>query len=165
MKKSITFFLNSNGKEVTKVREKASNFLKLHGLSDKTLQEQIIIIKELLKTCRKYSGFNSPQGKMTVQIHINRNKIIVEVSNPINDVKNKQLQELDKIIQFIRGYQDPFEAFLKLKAASSNGSDGLVLAKLAYEGKTTIDFFVSEDNIMNMSAVRMINCQAGNQNL
>ncbi len=165
MKKYISFFLDSNGREVKKVREKTSNFLKLHGLSDKIVRGQIMIIKELLKTCRKYSGFNSPQVKMKVQIHINSNKITVEVSNQINDNQNKQIQELDKTIQFIRGYQDPFEAFLKLKATSNNGSDGLVLAKLSYEGKATLDFFVSEDNVMSMSAVRMIDCQPGNENL
>ena len=164
MSKSITFFLDLNGKDVKKLSEKTSNFLKSHGFSDKTTQEQIMITKELIKACGKYSNPNSSQGKMTVQIHINRNKITVEVSNPINDVQHKTLQVLDKTIQFIRGYQDPFEAFLKLKAASGNGSDGLMLAKLAYEGKTTLDFFVSEDNVMNMSAVRRINCQARNKN-
>jgi hypothetical protein len=35
------------------------------------------------------------------------------------------------------------------------------LAKLAYEGRTIVDFFVSEQNVMNMSAVRTINCLAG----
>lgn len=164
MKKTITFFLDSNGTAVQKVREKTSEFFKLHGLSDKAVHEQVMIIRELLKACGQYSGFNSPQGKRKIQIHINRNKITVEVSNPINDNQNKQLQELDKTIQFIRGYQDPFEAFLKLKAASMNGADGLLLAKLACEGKTTLDFYVSEDNIMNLTAVRIINSQAGNKN-
>jgi hypothetical protein len=165
MKKSITFFLDSNGSAIQKVREKISKFFKLHGLSSKTVHEQVMIIKELLKACTQYSGFNSQQDKRKIQIHINRNKITVEVSNQINDNQNKQIQELDKTIQFIRGYQDPFEAFLKLKATSNNGSDGLVLAKLSYEGKATLDFFVSEDNVMSMSAVRMIDCQPGNENL
>jgi hypothetical protein len=164
MKKSIAFFLDSNGSAIQKVREKISKFFRLHGLSSKTVREQVMITKELLKACAQYSGDNSRQDKKKIQIHINTNKITVEVSNPINDNQHKQLQELDKTIQFIRGYQDPFEAFLKLKAASMNGANGLLLAKLAYEGKTTLDFYVSEDNIMNISAVRMINSPAGNQN-
>jgi hypothetical protein len=165
MKKFITFFLISNGNENEQIRAKTSNFLKSHGLPDKIVQEQIMIVKELLNICGQYAGFESPQGKITVQIHISRDKITVEVSHPINGIQNKQLEELDKTIQFIRGYQDPYEAFLKLKVASDNGSNRLALAKLAYEGKTTLDFFVSEDNIMNMSAVRAINCGTGNLDL
>jgi hypothetical protein len=144
MNKSITFFLISNGNEIEKVRVKTSKFLKSYGLSDNIVREQIMIVKEF---------------------HISRDKITVEVSHPINGTQNEQLEELDKTIQFIRGYQDPFEALLKLKVASGNGSNRLALANLAYEGKTTLDFFVSEDNLMNMSAVRTINCRAGNVDL
>ena len=157
MKKSIIFFLNSNSNEIGIVSEKTSCFLKSHGFPDKAVHEQIMIVEELLKTCMQYSGFRSSQEKMRVQIHISRGKITFEVSSPINGIQKKQLEELDKTIQFIHGYQDPFEAFLKLKEASGNGSNGLALAKLAHEGKTTLDFFVSEDNIINMSAIRTIN--------
>jgi hypothetical protein len=165
MNKSITFFLISNGNEIEKVRVKTSKFLKSYGLSDNIVREQIMIVKELLNICVQYFGLKSPQRKITVQIHISRDKITVEVSHPINGTQNEQLEELDKTIQFIRGYQDPFEALLKLKVASGNGSNRLALANLAYEGKTTLDFFVSEDNLMNMSAVRTINCRAGNVDL
>jgi hypothetical protein len=157
MKKSITFLLDSNGNEVKKVREKTSEFLKLHGVADEAIKKQMMIVKELVKTCVQYSGFKSPQQKMTVQLHIHKDKITAEVSNSINGIQKKKLEKLDKTIQFIRGYQDPFEAYLKLKAISGNGSNELALAKLACEGKTIIDFFVSEDNIMNMSAVGTIN--------
>ena len=157
MKKSIAFTLDSNGNEIEKYRGKISEFLKLHGVSDEVIEKQIMIVKELLKSCVRYSGFKVKQQKMTVQIHIRKNKITVEVSNPINGIQNKKLERLDKTIQFIRGYQDPFEAYLKLKAISGNRSNELALAKLAYEGKTVLDFFVGEDNIMNMSAIGTIN--------
>ena len=155
MKKSIIFFLNSNETEI--ISEKTSYFLKSHGFTEKAVHEQIMIVKELLKICMQYSGFKSSQEKMRVQIHISSDKITFEVSSPINGIEKKQLEELDKTIQFIHGYQDPFEAFLKFKEASGNGSKGLALAKLAHEGKATLDFYVSEDNIINMSAIRMIN--------
>lgn len=139
------------------VSGKTSSFLKSHGFSDKAIHEQIMIVEGLLKICMQYSGFKSSQEKMRVQIHISRDKITFEVSSPINGIQKKQLEELDKIIQFIHGYQDPFEAVLKFKEASGIGSKGLALAKLAYEGKATLDFFVSEENIINMSAIRTIN--------
>ena len=164
MKKSIIFFLDSNNYEIEMARGKTSYFLKSHGFPDKAVHEQIMILEELLKICMQYSGFKSSQENMRVQIHINRDKITFEVSSPINGIEKKQLEELDKTIQFIHGYQDPFEAFLKLKEASgngykglANGSKGLAMAKLAHEGKATLDFYVSEDNIINMSAIRRIN--------
>lgn len=139
------------------VSGKTSCFLKSHGFPDKAIHEQIMIVEGLLKICMQYSGFKSSQEKMRVQIHISRDKITFEVSSPINGIQKKQLEELDKTIQFIHGYQDPLEAVLKFKEASGNGSNGLALAKLAYEGKATLDFFVSEENIINMSAIRTIN--------
>ena len=131
MKKSITFFLNSNGNENEQVRAKTSNFLKSHSLSDKIVQEQIMIVKELLNICGQYTGIKSPQGKITVQIHISRDKITVEVSHPINGIQNKQLEKLDKTIQFIRGYQDPYEAFLKLKTLIKKSSFKYWIKKIA----------------------------------
>ena len=157
MNKSILFSLNSNNDEIEIVSEKTSYFLKSHGFSDEEVQEQIIILEELLKTCMQYSGCRSSHEKMRIQIYVSSDKITFEVSSPISGIQKKQLEELDKIIQFIHGYQDPFEAFLKLKGTSGNGSKGLALAKLAYESKATLDFFVSEDNIINMSAIRTIN--------
>ena len=160
MKESITFNLKPNGHEIEKIRGKSCNFLKSHGLPDSTVQEHTFILKELVKTCIKYTNSKTSEKIMTVQIHINENKIIVEVSNPIDEIDNNLLEELDKTIQFIRGYQDPFEALIKMKEVSKNshfkGSNGIGLARLAYEGRTMLDFFVSEDNIMNMSAVKSI---------
>jgi hypothetical protein len=165
MKKFIKLFLNSNGNGIEKASEKTAEFLNSHGLPDIIVQEQVIILKELHNICLGYSGCESPQRNMTAQIYINGDKITVEISNPINGIQNKQLEELDKIIQFMRGYQDSFEAYLKMKENSINGSNGLALARLAYEGKTMLDFFVSEKNMMNMVAVRKLNSLAGRKDL
>ena len=160
MKESITFNLKPNGHEIEKIRGKSCNFLKSHGLPDSTVQEHTMILNELVKICMKYTNSKPSEIMMTVQIHISENKITVEVSNPIDQIDNNLLDELDKTIQFIRGYQDPFEALIKMKEVSKNshlnGSSGIGLARLAYEGKTMLDFFVSEDNMMNMSAVKNI---------
>jgi hypothetical protein len=158
MKESITFYLKPNGNEIEKVREKSCDFLKSHGFPDKTVKEQIMILKELAKTCMNYTNFKTPNKKMTVQIHIDENKITLEVMKPVDETNCNDLKELDKTIQWIRGYQDPFEAFAKLKAASINShcekSNGMALARIAYEGNAILDFFVSEDNILSLLAVR-----------
>ena len=158
MEESITFCLKPNGDAIEKVREKSCNFLKSYGFPDKTVQEQIMILKELAKTCMNYTNFNTPEKKMTVQIHIDENKIIFQVIKPVDEANRNDLKKLDKTIQWIRGYQDPFEAFTKLKEVSKNSycdkSNGMGLARIAYEGNAILDFFVSEDNILSLLAVR-----------
>jgi hypothetical protein len=161
MKTFIKLSLNSNGAGIEQASEKTAEFLNSQGFPGKIVHEQIIILNKLYKICLRYSSCKSHQRNMTVRIIIQGDKIIIEVSYPIIDIQNKQLEELDKTIQFIRGFQDPFEAYTKLKTDFKNGSNGIALAKLAYEGRTIVDFFVSEQNVMNMSAVRTINCLAG----
>jgi hypothetical protein len=79
--------------------------------------------------------------------------------NPINEAGFERLKELDITIQFIRGYQDPFEAFMiTQKEASPNPpfghSNALDLSRIAYEEMAIIDFFVNEDNYLQLSAIR-----------
>ena len=52
----------------------------------------------------------------------------------------RQLEELDKTIQWIRVYRDPFEPFMmSAQEASENSnnseSNGFGLARIAYEGR------------------------------
>lgn len=96
-----------------------------------------------------------------IKIQLEDHAITVEVSNPVGESDGNQLIELDKIIQWIRGYQDPYEAYLKKLSENSNKSpdeksNGLGLVKAAYEGKAILDFVVNEDNILNVSAVRYL---------
>jgi hypothetical protein len=62
------------------------------------------------------------------------------------------------MIQWIRGFQDPFEAYVeRMKIVSaqpySNGESGLGLTRIAYEGRSVIDFYVDEGNVLAVSAV------------
>ena len=79
----------------------------------------------------------------------------------IRDVLHDQylrLKKLDDTIQWIRGYQSPFEAYVeKLKQVSAQpyapGESGLGLARIAYEGQCVLDFYVDETDVLAMSAV------------
>ena len=160
MNESAEFFLKPNGKGIDTVRKKSDRFLKSHGMSESTVHEQIMIIDELVKFGSTFGKFALLDKQIRVRINIDENAIRIEVSKPIDEAGLNHLKELDKTIQFIRGFQDPFEAFLKMKAASGSphnkASNGLGLAKIAYEGKAIVDFFVNEDNILNLSAVRSL---------
>ena len=159
MKKSINFNLKPNSQNIEEVEKESSNFFKLHGLTDKTVQIQIMILNELIKNGIKYGKPTPSESEITVDIHIAKNEISIEVMNPLDETSCDRLKELEKTIQLLRGYQDPFEGYLVMqKKASKHSSnaeaDGLGIARIAYEGQAIFDFFISEDNILNQSAVR-----------
>lgn len=154
---SFEYFPKLNYDGFKDAAENISDFLKMQGLSTEAVQEQIVIAEQLLIACLRYSGTNPTFEKTKIQIHLRGGQVTTEVSNPIDNIEIEQLEHLDKLIQYLRGYQDPFEAFTKMKTTSNNGSTGLSLAEMAYLNQTTLDFFVSEDNMLNLSAVSNIN--------
>jgi hypothetical protein len=163
MKNSIAFRLEPNGSEIAKVVEKGERFLKAHGLSDDRVQTQIMVIKELINSGKTFANLKPAGNEMSVHIYIEENTITAEVKKAVEEsASDTQLQALDRTIQWIRGYQDPFEPFM-VKAWQASGSacdcdsNSLGLAKIAYEAGAILDFYVSEDNILNLSAVSHLN--------
>lgn len=161
MENSIRLNLKPNGGDIERAGQKSSNFLKSHGFSDEAVNTQIMILRELINSGIKYGKFTSSKNKITVNIYISDKEITFEVKNPVDETCFDGLKELDKTIQFIRGYQDPFEPYLikRREAAlnpSPNDSNGLGLAKVAYEGGAMLDFFVGKDNFMNLFAVKTL---------
>lgn len=157
MENYLILKLNPTDYVFNEARRKTNHFLESQGFSDKTIQSQVIILKELIRNALDYGNFSPPNDTMTVYIHFDDTSITVELENPIADTACKKLEELDKTIQLMRGYQDPFEAYMvKAREVSENslGSEkrGLGLVKIAYERNAIIDFFVSDDRILNMSA-------------
>ena len=162
MNKSIKFKFRPNSRDIKKVSEKSTEFLRLNGFSDQTVESQDIIIRELTRKGKNLANLGSSDIEMTLLLLIDKNTITVEIKKPIKESGNEQLDNLDKTIQWIRGYQDPFEPYMiKLREASDRPNEfdanGLELAKIAYKAGAILDFYVSEDNILNISAVRNYN--------
>ncbi|MEE4354027.1 MAG: hypothetical protein V2J25_14285 [Desulfatiglans sp.] len=161
MEKSIKLKLKSNASEIANAGEEISVFLKDHGLSTDTVQKQITLLCELIKIGIGYATCQASNHDITVETYIEGNSITVEIENPVDEACSDRLKELDRTIQFIRGYQDPFEAYIKMKKHVSSrssycGANGIDLARIASEGKATIDFYVGENNVLNLSAVSNI---------
>ena len=158
MENSIKITLQPEWDEIEKVRNKSTDLLETHGLSKESLQASTMVISELVENSIKYGSFGSSDQRIFVDILVNSNKVIVEVTNPIDEKAFKNLQQLDKTIQWIRGFQNPLEAYTeRLKEVSKKPLDdensGLGLVRIAYEGKAILDFFVSENNLLNVSAL------------
>ena len=84
--------------------------------------------------------------------------VTVEVRSPVSGASNAHLAKLEAAIQWIRGYQDPFEAYVeRLQHASAqqmtSTESGLGLVRIAYEGRSILDFYVDEENMLSVSAV------------
>ncbi|MBW1690885.1 MAG: ATP-binding protein [Deltaproteobacteria bacterium] len=158
MKSSIKLIVDPNWDEIERVRNESNGFLKSYGLSDDIVHAITMVISELIENGLKYGVFKSPENRVIVDVYIGESIITVEVTNPVDESTYHHLRRLDKAIQWIRGYQDPFEAYTErlkevAKKALHDKESGLGLVRIAYEGKAILDFFVGEDNILNVSAV------------
>ena len=159
MRNSIKFNVRPHMPAIENAGVRTSVFLKSHGLPNSTIHSQVLILEELIRNGIKYGKFSPTNNEIAVVIYIADKTLSIEVMNPVDETCHDELQELDKTIRFIRGYQDPSEAYMvKRKAVAQNslggGKNGLGLAKIACEGGAILDFFVNETNILNMTAVK-----------
>ncbi|MBW2582816.1 MAG: ATP-binding protein [Deltaproteobacteria bacterium] len=158
MNKSIEFDVKPDWDEIEKVRNESADFLQSHELSDDTIHSLSMIISELIENGLKYGDFKTEGNKVVVIINVATNMITVEVLNPVDESAYEHLSKLDKTIQWIRGYQDPFEAYIeRIKEVSKKPlhdmESGIGLVRIAYEGNALLDFFVAENNMLNVSVV------------
>jgi hypothetical protein len=119
-----------------------------------------MISSELLENAIKYGNFTVDNNEIDFKVYINH-EIIVEVQCPVNIEESHHFDRLDRTIQWIRGHQDPFEAYIeKLKSVSSkplgDNESGLGLFRIAYEGEAVLDFYVDESSFISVSAVYRI---------
>ena len=157
-KKAIYMSIGPKWEQIEGIRKKTRAFLRSHDFSSELVDALTMVSSELVENGMKYGSFDRPQNRITFKLHISGNNIIVEVTHPTSPSASHHLRQLDKTIQWIRGYQNPFQAYLeKLKEVAKkpihDHESGLGLVRIAYEGKSILDFFVAEDNALNVSAI------------
>ena len=158
MENVIQLSLEPDWNEIEPIRRESAAFREGHGFSVDTVNAITMIVSELMENAIKYGSFTRSDGQVAVAIQIGWRTITVEVSNPVNKTIYTHLRNLDRTIQWIRGYQDPFEAYLdKLKEIAqkpfTDRESGLGLVRMAYEGRGIIDFFVGEDGLLSVSVI------------
>jgi hypothetical protein len=126
------------------------------GLSEDEAYQLAMVTQELLENAVKYGTFAAGE-RIHLTIDARLDEITVEVRSRVG-VDEPHLRRFDRMIQWIRGFQDPFEAYverMKLVSAQpySNGESGLGLTRIAYEGRCAIDFYLDGDNQLSVSAV------------
>lgn len=157
MNSAKTFIIDPEWEAIEKARSQISQFLIDEHLSEDWVHAATMVFSELIENSIKYGTFNAGnhvQSHVTINDHL----ITIEVVHSIDPDYLAHLKQLDEMIQWIRGYQDPFEAYIqRLKEISkkpiSDKDSGLGLVRIAYEGDAILDFFINEDNELNVSAV------------
>jgi hypothetical protein len=155
---SKRFKLKPNSNEIENLCNKIGDLMQSLYFKTDVIQSQKMIIHELIKSGTRVGNMKPREDEITVFLNISAYTITIEVKSPVDDTCSENLRKLDRTIQFIRGYQDPFEAYLLLENKSNDLGylNGLNLARIAYEGQAILDFYVSDENVLNQSAIRMI---------
>jgi len=157
---SVAFELSipSHWDELDSVRAKTENFLLQQKLSKDQVYAMVMTTSELTENAIKYGDSQGENVQVHISLSVYPKEIIIEVKNKIKDIHDSDLRKLDENIQWIRGFQSHYEAYLeKIKLISGksleDGESGLGLVRIAYEGQCILDFYINEDDVLAMSAV------------
>lgn len=158
MDRSMRLAVEAKWDEIETIRNKSTSFFESQGLTMDSVQALTMVVSELIENGIKYGKFTSQKNEVTLDIHVHDDFVLVETTNPTDETVYTHLKQLDKMIQWIRGYQDPFQAYAeRLKEVSrkplNDEGSGLGLSRIAYEGKAILDFFLDEDDSLSVSAV------------
>ena len=126
------------------------------GLGEDESYALSMVAQELLENAVKYGAYGKGD-QILLSLHVAPREVTVEVKSRVG-VDDAHLRRFDETIQWIRGYQDPFEAYVeRMKVVSAlpyaHGQSGLGLARIAYEGRCILDFYVDDSNTLAVSAV------------
>lgn len=160
MYKTTTLSIAPEWDNIEVARVKVAQFLLANELQQDSIDTIVMVISELLENSLKYGSYTGKDDEVRVYIEISSSYIVVEVRNPIDDGCLPNLKKMDRMIQWVRGYQDPFEAYVqRLKLVSrkpmKDKESGLGLARIAYEGDVTLDF-ISNKNSLSVSALKSL---------
>jgi hypothetical protein len=152
---NLTLSVIPEWERIDMVRKTTREFLTEHNVEDDDTDAVVMIASELAENAIKYGNFD-PEDTIRFSIDVADRRITVEVENKIDRDGNAHWKNLDKTIQWIRGFQTPFQAYierLKQVSTSKNDESGLGLVRIAYEGQGILDFFINRTDQVAVSAV------------
>lgn len=126
------------------------------GVEDDEGYQLSMAAQELLENAVKYGAFRDGE-RIVLEIRAAGEDVTVEVKSRVA-LDDAHLRRFDQMIQWIRGFQDPFEAYVeRMKIVSAqpyaHGESGLGLTRIAYEGRCIIDFYVDDESTLAVCAV------------
>ncbi len=158
MDSTLELLMKPEWDEIDKVRQRGAALLIAHELPPDSIDALTMVLSELMENAVKYGYYEGAQKDIAVSLDVAPNTVTVEVKSPLREHEDAAMARLDHMIQWIRGYQDPFQAYLvRLKEVSAQSLDstesGLGLVRIAYEGQSVLDFYVDDRNVLAINAV------------
>jgi hypothetical protein len=158
MEKIMDISILADWDKIEGIREKGEDFFKTHNLPHDDMQALVMVLNELVENAVKYGSGKGGDNEIRLRIEFSDKMVTIEVMNHVNGSSEVHLERLDHMIQWIRGHQNSFESYIeRIKEVSTKPFDdeesGLGLVRVAYEGKSIIDFFVDNNNLLTVSAI------------
>jgi hypothetical protein len=153
--------------EIDALGGRCMDFLKQEGLDADAQNALAMVACELAENATKYGHFRGDEKAVVkVALEVMPSHVTVIATNPVTQAEAESLAVLDQTIQWIRGFQDPFQAYLeRLRDVSSQALSStesrLGLVRIAYEGQSTLDFYVGADGILVVSATFTLGAPSG----
>jgi hypothetical protein len=159
MKKFIKSNLIVNKGSADRLMEKIIALLKAHNCSDDFTRTQIEIIEQLIERGSHFGMKNTGDPEMMLYLSIEEREVTVEVKVKVTESDNDKLENLDRTIQRIRGCRALYcPCMANLRQAHShsknNSMNGFELNGLVFDTGVDFDFYVNEEDILNLFAVR-----------
>lgn len=153
---SLDLRINPEWEAVKAAWDPCRDVLARAGLTDDETYQLAMVARELLENAVKFGSFAEGE-RIQLSIRAGAEDVVVEVKSHVG-VGEANLLQFDRTIQWIRGFQNPFEAFVeRMKTVSaqpySEEETGLGLTRIAYEGRSIIDFYLEAEDILVVSAV------------
>jgi hypothetical protein len=157
MQVTLQLTLRPVWEEIDALGARCLEFLQREGVDPDAGNALAMVVCELAENATKYGHFNGDKEIVKVSLAVERSFVTVTVSNPVTDGETDSLEILDNTIQWIRGFHDPFQAYLeRLRDVSTqslfSSESKLGLVRIAYEGQSTLDFYVGADGMLVVSA-------------
>jgi len=152
---NLTLSVIPEWERIDMLRNTTREFLTEHHVENDDTDAVVMIASELAENAIKYGNF-APEDTIRFSIDVADRRITIEVENKIDRDGNAHWKNLDRTIQWIRGFQTPFQAYierLKQVSTSKNDESGLGLVRIAYEGQGILDFFINRADQVAVSAV------------
>ena len=135
-------------------------FFNESGLDANEAYAMAMTASELMENAIKYGTWTKADDVISLAVEVSQRAVVIEVENPVID-DPASVRRLDDRIQWMRGFQSPFQAYVeRLKQVSSQsyqeGESGLGLCRIAYEARCLLDFYVTGTGRLAMSAVYQV---------
>ena len=159
MSKDLRLDVSNDWGEVERVNHEVHQFLAECKLDGHEVDTFTMVACELVENSIKYGDPTGARGRdHELTVTVRGQDITVLVRNPIGSESGFHLEELDRTLQWIRGFQDPFQAYIERvreisREPASRGKSGLGIVRIAYEARAAIDFVVGDDDMLAVSAV------------